>query len=54
MKFFKKMSNSKALRPRSRYQLIFLAVFLFFAFTPLTASAQGIITFDPVTGNIRA
>ena len=54
MFFLKKISNSKALRPRSRYEFIFLAVFLFFAFTPLTASAQGIITFDPVTAGIQS
>ena len=64
MKFFKKSSNSKALKVSSRltpiYQIrhtalmIFLAVFLFFAFTPLTASAQGIITFDPVTAGIQS
>ncbi len=53
MKFFKKMSNSKALRPRSRYEVIFLAVFLFFAFTPLTASAQILVT-DPISTGIQA
>ena len=54
MFFLNKISNSKALRPRNRYEFIFLAVFLFFAFTPLTASAQGIITFDPVTAGIQS
>ena len=64
MFFLKKSSNSKALKVLNRltpiYQIrhtalmIFLAVFLFFAFTPLTASAQGIITFDPVTAGIQS
>ena len=46
----KKTGNSKL---RERYGLIFLAVFLFLAFTPVTASAQ-IITLDPVTAGIQA
>ncbi len=52
----KKISNSKALKPRSRYDLIFLSVFLFFAFdvAPVPAGAQGIITFDPVTAGIQS
>ena len=54
MFFLKKLSNSKALRPRNRYEFIFLAVFLFFAFMPRPASAQGIITFDPVTAGIQS
>ena len=53
MKFFKKMSNSKALRPRSRYEVIFLAVFLFFAFMPRPASAQ-IVTMDPISIGIQS
>ena len=53
MKFLKKLSNSKALRPRNRYEFIFLAVFLFFAFTPLTASAQILVT-DPISTGIQA
>ena len=53
MFFLKKISNSKVLRPRSRYEFIFLAVFLFFAFTPLTASAQILVT-DPISTGIQA
>ena len=53
MEKMKKTRNSKAFKPRNRYELIIFLLFFSIFLMPQTASAQ-IITLDPVTVGIQS